>query len=1164
MLGFSPYRLFLKPPPRWPLRRYKPLIELLLSLFLICLISKRRANSLVLPSLLVIKPSVESKNPLVNLRRLSNRAVSTITRGVSELRNKKWQNSNLTYGTSILGRSVDIHHLPYKDDEFDVVLCSETLEQYRWSHTASKRLDSLLLGDNMKKLLCIAILLLIPSWCFALTGYTNHKIITLTGSSAASASAGYVVPIRVSPDADPVESGTWTVNSTVYKYRIPITVKEVTGSALTNYPCLVEINTKALYQRGFISATQTGGEFEFYDGSTNYTYYVFTTDSNSLKAGFRQYRTRYYVQLSLTANQTKTIYFYFSNTVRAVSTNSKTLADIFTVYSYDSRITTNLADVRYDTVLLNYKMIDDSVLSVGYWTGSFGFHGAGESGMHFTGINLNSNASFMSVIAWAGATLSVTSWSGLGFDAGTNLSSQTVAEAADNAAIFSTATDYKSRVKSSTAVAWNITSAWTNGVEYTSPNISTVIQSVIGRSGFVTGNNLNLYWQKTSSCALNQRRTIVPYNTDPTKSARLQFTVYLHPDYRKIPLVTMPQLVKADVYLDAGASAFPYDVAFTAADGTTQLYQADMPERLVSDTKVVTWGIKTSAVVPQSGNLTLNVWYTNVSQTTKHAYWSAADTFTYFNDFESGITGFTTVAGTWVQGSQQMPIIKGGVNGWTRAPVMWKVGSTYKVLDTPAYRWNDFGQLLRIWEIVWSEGTLHTASNMTDYWYTTGYPNYEDRSNPYPTGQNYWEYTDSIVTNDGGTTYYRTYVNSGGDVGLAKSLDGGTTWAKSDAIWHNGDQGVPADAMGNVNGFLFWESPTWYLYLGYSGYTGSPLYVATRTNASPEGAFTIYANGGVPYNLHPYEDYEEAVGVYKDGSTYYTFAGNIQMCPAPVNGSFCQRIVYATANSPLGDTVTHKFSQPVAIDNTLDYTGTFAEQGMPYLLKDGSDWYMTYFGEPRTTNNLVDVNNIDNFLYLAKATSFPTTWAAQKVHKTLNCTSTGNREIIVKDTTAYSNMVINTNIEIPYGNANGGGVVFRYQDSSNYYYVWFNKTWSTLYLFKVVAGVETWIGYAPLKFTMNNNAGGTFYPIRIGLYGSQIVVSMSQYGTFWDTYMNISDASLPTSGQIGFIGVGGLLNIDDLAISPYVYPEVSITRAYTPTQLTPGTTFKIGTGTTIK
>jgi hypothetical protein len=1002
----------------------------------------------------------------------------------------------------------------------------------------------------MKKLLYIIILLiLIPSWCFALTGYTNHKSIVLTGSSAGQANAGYVIPISVSPDADPVESGSWTINSTVYKYRVPITVTEVTGSVLTNYPCLVEINTKALYQRGFISATQTGNEFEFYDGSTNYTYYVFKTDSNPVKSGFRQYRTRYYVKLSLTSRQTKTIYFYFSNTVTAASSNSKTMADIFTTYSYDSRTTASLSDVRYETGL-GSSFYDDNIQSVGYWNGGVSIE---ESGFHFTGISLNSNYLNDQVIGWGSATLTVTSASGFGDYLGTNLSTQIEAEAADNAAIFSTTNDYTARVKSSTVVAWNITSAWTNGTAYTSPDITSVIQSVIGRSGFASGNSLNLYWQKTSSCALNQRRLTVPYNSDPIKAARLQFTVYLHPNYKVMPKVTMPALVKADVFLDGGASAFPYDVAFTAGDGTTQLYQSDMPERLISDTKVVTWGVKTSAAVPQSGNLTLNVWYTNASQTTKHAYWSAANTFTYFNDFESGISDFTTVSGTWAQGTQQKPLIKGGRNGWTRSPVLFKVGSTYKLLDTPSLKWTDFG-MITIWEIPCPQGTLHTASVIDDYWYTSGYPSYEDRSHTNLTGNNYANYPGSVVTNDGGTTYYRTDANQDGTITLSKSTDSGETWAFNRVLWTKGDQGT--SLSGAISGVLYLETDTWYLYIGHLGMSNPPLYVATRVNASPEGTFTI-AGSPTPYNLHPasYGTYQEEVKVVKDGSTYYTFAGNVEACPAPNTSILCQRIVYASANSPLGDSVTHTFTSPV--DITLPYyDGNYAGQGMPYLLKDGSDWYMVYFGQPQSATNISDYGNVDNFLYLAKATSFPSTWAPQKLIKTLQSSTSGAGDIILKNTTSYSNVVINTNIEIPYGNNNGGGVVFRYQDSSNYYIALLNKTWNSVYLYKVVTGVWTMLNSAPLKFTIN--ASGTFYPIRIGLYGNQIVVQSSEYGSYWDTYINVSDASLPTNGQIGFVGVSGKLYVDDLAISPYIYPEVSISRAYTPTQLTLGTTFKIG------
>jgi hypothetical protein len=92
-----------------------------------------------------------------------------------------------------------------------------------------------------------------------------------------------------------------------------------------------------------------------------------------------------------------------------------------------------------------------------------------------------------------------------------------------------------------------------------------------------------------------------------------------------------------------------------------------------------------------------------------------------------------------------------------------------------------------------------------------------------------------------------------------------------------------------------------------------------------------------------------------------------------------------------------------------------------------------------------------------------------------------------------------------------------------------NKTYNTVDLYKVVAGTWTLMNYTQLKFTINDS--GAFYPLRIGLYGSQIVVQASQYGRYWDTYINVSDASLATSGQVGFIGLTSKLYVDDIAIS---------------------------------
>jgi hypothetical protein len=390
-------------------------------------------------------------------------------------------------------------------------------------------------------------------------------------------------------------------------------------------------------------------------------------------------------------------------------------------------------------------------------------------------------------------------------------------------------------------------------------------------------------------------------------------------------------------------------------------------------------------------------------------------------------------------------------------------------------------------------------------------------------------------------------------------------WTLVQTIWTKGDQGTSSYSGAGISATLYWETDTWYLYIGYVGISNPPLYVATRVNASPEGAFTI-AGSPTPYNLHPaaYGTYQEEVRVVKDGSTYYTFAADVTNCPSPYQATYCQRIVYASANSPLGDSVTHTFSNLTEI--TLPYyDGNYAAQGVPYPFKDGSDWYLFYYGQPQSATNVEDYGNIDNFLYLAKATHFPDTWVPQKLIKTLQSSTSNDTDIVLKSTTVYSNVVINTNIELSYG-TNTGGVIVRYQDADNYYEVFLDKINNLIALYRIqtTGGTKTWtlLGFTNLKFTINSS--GTFYPLIIGLYGNRIVVSASQYGTFWDTYIDVSDSSLATSGQVGFMGFSSKMNVDDIAISPYIYPEVSITRAYTPTQVTGGTTFKIGTGTTFK
>jgi len=67
-------------------------------------------------------------------------------------------------------------------------------------------------------------------------------------------------------------------------------------------------------------------------------------------------------------------------------------------------------------------------------------------------------------------------------------------QASDNATTFSDANDYDARPRTSANVAWTPT-AWQTDVFYNSTDIKTVIQEIIDRAGWASGNSLVLFWR---------------------------------------------------------------------------------------------------------------------------------------------------------------------------------------------------------------------------------------------------------------------------------------------------------------------------------------------------------------------------------------------------------------------------------------------------------------------------------------------------------------------------------------------------------------------------------------------------------------------------------------------------------------------------------------------
>ena len=89
--------------------------------------------------------------------------------------------------------------------------------------------------------------------------------------------------------------------------------------------------------------------------------------------------------------------------------------------------------------------------------------------------------------------------------AGTTVNSVIIGEDTDSALTFSTTANYQARRGTivggannnnitTASVNWNAIPAWTADVDYNSPEIKTIIQEIVDRGGWSSGNDLVLFW----------------------------------------------------------------------------------------------------------------------------------------------------------------------------------------------------------------------------------------------------------------------------------------------------------------------------------------------------------------------------------------------------------------------------------------------------------------------------------------------------------------------------------------------------------------------------------------------------------------------------------------------------------------------------------------------
>lgn len=113
--------------------------------------------------------------------------------------------------------------------------------------------------------------------------------------------------------------------------------------------------------------------------------------------------------------------------------------------------------------------------------------------------------------------------------AATTVNSYISAWDGDDASTFSNLADFDAKFASQTTavVAWDNIAAWTTDTDYDSPDISTVIQEVVDRGGWASGNDMIIFWEdfddRSSHVAFADRRSY-SYDADSSKVIKLYIT----------------------------------------------------------------------------------------------------------------------------------------------------------------------------------------------------------------------------------------------------------------------------------------------------------------------------------------------------------------------------------------------------------------------------------------------------------------------------------------------------------------------------------------------------------------------------------------------------------------------------------------------------------------
>lgn len=196
---------------------------------------------------------------------------------------------------------------------------------------------------------------------------------------------------------------------------------------------------------------------------------------------------------------------------------------LLTTPAFADTLNLQVAASADNCIVYNNGSVWDIVEGVEAGNYSAGVFKAG-SGLRFNNVTIPQGATIVT------AYLTITGGVAL---SGTTCNAKIIGDLETDAATFSTLADYQARrgtdvggadnTKRTTAeVDWDNLSAWVVGTEYQSPEIKTIIQEIVDQGGWVSGNDLALFWDDHDNRSSSGAARIGShYAADPTKAVKL-------------------------------------------------------------------------------------------------------------------------------------------------------------------------------------------------------------------------------------------------------------------------------------------------------------------------------------------------------------------------------------------------------------------------------------------------------------------------------------------------------------------------------------------------------------------------------------------------------------------------------------------------------------------